>query len=218
MLKTFISERCWEKWLSGITPEWMSRDKELFPCKVFNIYMGLGILFPFLCLSISSFKGSICWTKTYGNEIALLSGWSARNVKPSFFPNPPLLGVKPVWCVAYGLRGLDGGDGFYLVSDSQKKYVYLIYDCNKRLETGACLRLKEDIAFCLLAQEFIEPYKNNVSKLDILYEKDAFKKESFDITLNSIRNVRNEWSLKFNPEKDWESLRFYHDDRKSVPN
>ena len=47
--------------------------------------------------------------RNYGNEMAFLYTWSARNVKPSFFQNPPLLGVNPDWCVAYGLSGLDGG-------------------------------------------------------------------------------------------------------------
>jgi len=159
--------------------------------------------------------------RNYGNEMALLFKWSAKNVKSSFFQNPPLLGVKPDWCVAYGLSGLDGGEGGYLcgfVSDSQKKiYVHPKYDCSKRLKTGACLKLKEDIAFTFSAQEFIEPYrKNNLTTLEVLHEKNIFEHEGLYRKTNSIGNVRRAWSPMFNPEKDWASLKFHHGNHKSL--
>ena len=66
---------------------------------------------------------------------------------------------------------MDGGEGGYLcgyIRDFQKRiYALPRYDCSKRLKTGDCLKLKEDIAFTLSAQEFIKPYEKKVCLVNI---------------------------------------------------
>ena len=146
-----------------------------------------------ICLSYPFIPKKVCLVGANGlNNSSFLSNWYAYRMKKSYLENPPLLNTKAEWCLAYGMSGLDGGEGGVICGylNNNKKFIYVNphYDCSSRNKNGDCNKIRDSLVRKYTVNDFL------VSEYDI---KKRRIKDIVDGNYSSKDNINNKKAIDF---------------------
>lgn len=159
------------------------------------------------------------------NNSTGFSNWYASRVKKSYVENLPSLTEKPEWCLAYGMAGLDGGEGGIICGfkKDKSKFIYInpYYDCVNRDENYDCVNIENKLIRKYAAGDFIKTYNFEYFNQTFREFQEEYKNETlsyddalalfYKINPREISYVRQAYR-GFDPNSDWYWFKLHYGD------